>query len=66
MSSTFRSIDALSIPVPEQLDLIGLDWARDQLALFDARKCRVVEMRFFAGLAAKEIAVVLKRGNRTA
>jgi RNA polymerase sigma factor (TIGR02999 family) len=57
--------DALSIPVPEQLDLIGLDGALDQLALFDARKCQVVEMRFFAGLAAKEIAVVLKTTEAT-
>ena len=36
-----------------------------QLALFDARKCQVVEMRFFAGLAAKEIAVVLKTTEAT-
>jgi RNA polymerase sigma factor (TIGR02999 family) len=57
--------DALSIPMPEQLDLIGLDGALDQLALFDARKCQVVEMRFFAGLAAKEIAVVLKTTEAT-
>ena len=57
--------DALSIPVPEQFDLLGLDGALDQLALFDARKCQVVEMRFFAGLAAKEIAVVLKTTEAT-
>jgi RNA polymerase sigma factor (TIGR02999 family) len=57
--------DALSIPMPQQLDLIGLDGALDQLALFDARKCQVVEMRFFAGLAAKEIAVVLKTTEAT-
>ncbi len=57
--------DALSIPVPEQLDLIGLDGALDQLALFDARKCQVVEMRFFGGLAAKEIAAVLKTTEAT-
>ena len=57
--------DALGIPVPEQFDLIALDGALDQLAAFDARKCQVVEMRFFAGLAAKDIAVVLKTTEAT-
>jgi RNA polymerase sigma factor (TIGR02999 family) len=57
--------DSLSIPVREQFDLIALDRALEQLAAFDARKCQVVEMRFFAGLAAKEIAVVLKTTEAT-
>ena len=57
--------DALSIPVEEQFDLIALDGALEQLAAFDARKCQVVEMRFFVGLAAKEIAVVLKTSEAT-
>jgi RNA polymerase sigma factor (TIGR02999 family) len=57
--------DALSIPVDEQFDLIALDGALEQLAAFDARKCQVVEMRFFAGLKAKEIAAVLKTTEAT-
>ena len=36
-----------------------------QLQAFDARKCRVVEMRFFAGLSAKEIAGVLRTTEAT-
>jgi RNA polymerase sigma factor (sigma-70 family) len=40
-------------------DLVGLDDAMEQLEAVDARKCRVVEARFFAGLSAKEIATVL-------
>jgi RNA polymerase sigma factor (TIGR02999 family) len=57
--------DALTIPVQEQFDLIALDGALKQLAAFDARKCQVVEMRFFTGLKAKEIAAVLKTTEAT-
>ena len=57
--------DALHIPVPEKVDLIALDGALEQLAAFDSRKCQVVEMRFFAGLGAKEIALVLKTTEAT-
>jgi DNA-directed RNA polymerase specialized sigma24 family protein len=48
-----------------QFDLLSLDEGLEQLAAFDARKCRVVEMRFFAGLKAKEIAAVLKTTEAT-
>ena len=54
----------LVIPVQEQFDLLALDDALDSLA-FDERKCKVVEMRFFAGLPAKEIALVLKTTEAT-
>ncbi|MBZ5618814.1 MAG: hypothetical protein LAQ69_08850 [Acidobacteriia bacterium] len=37
----------------------------EQLAAFDARKCQVVEMRFFAGLSAREIAAVLSTTEAT-
>jgi RNA polymerase sigma factor (TIGR02999 family) len=57
--------DALTIPVPEQVDLVELDSALEQLATFDPRKCEVVEMRFFAGLKAKEIAAVLNTTEST-
>jgi RNA polymerase sigma factor (TIGR02999 family) len=57
--------EALSIPVQEQVDLIALDDALEQLAAFDERKCKVVEMRFFAGLRAREIAHVLKTTEAT-
>jgi RNA polymerase sigma factor (TIGR02999 family) len=57
--------EALTIPMPEKFDLIALDGALEQLAAFDARKCQVVEMRFFTGLPAKEIAAVLKTTEAT-
>jgi RNA polymerase sigma factor (TIGR02999 family) len=41
-------------------EVIALDDALDALAQFDARKAKVVEMRFFAGLSVKETAEVLK------
>ena len=57
--------EVLVIPVQEQIDLIALDEALERLAAFDERKCKVVEMRFFAGLHAKEIALVLKTTEAT-
>jgi RNA polymerase sigma factor (TIGR02999 family) len=52
--------DAFEIPARNgRADLARLDDALERLQSFDARKCQVVEMRFFAGLSAKEIAAVL-------
>jgi RNA polymerase sigma factor (TIGR02999 family) len=42
-----------------RLDLIALDDALEALAGHDARKARVVEMRFFGGLTNEEIAAAL-------
>jgi RNA polymerase sigma factor (TIGR02999 family) len=51
--------EALMLPVPSGVDLVALDESLKELAEFDERKCQVVEMRFFAGLSAKDIATVL-------
>ena len=40
--------------------LLALDEALGTLALTDARKCRVVEMKFFGGLTTEEIAAELQ------
>jgi RNA polymerase sigma-70 factor, ECF subfamily len=40
-------------------DLLELDDALQSLAVIDARKCQVVELRFFGGLTAEESAEVL-------
>ena len=40
-------------------DLVALDEALKELARFDARKARVVELRFFGGLSSQEIAEVM-------
>jgi RNA polymerase sigma factor (TIGR02999 family) len=44
---------------PEVVDLIALDQALDALAAIDARKVRMIELRFFAGLTVEETAEVL-------
>jgi RNA polymerase sigma factor (TIGR02999 family) len=65
--SSMRTVldDALAIPVQAGVDLVTLDDAMEQLHALDARKCQVVEMRFFVGLTAKEIAVVLHTTEAT-
>lgn len=40
-------------------DLVALDEALTELATFDERKARIVEMKFFGGLKTNEIAEVL-------
>ena len=52
--------EALTIPVQPEVDLVTLNEAMEELAAFDLRKSQVVEMRFFAGLAARDIATVLR------
>ncbi len=46
-------------------DLVALDEALAELASFDERKSRIVELRFFAGLSAAETAEVLGVSERT-
>ncbi|MBK7406172.1 MAG: sigma-70 family RNA polymerase sigma factor [Phycisphaerales bacterium] len=48
----------LSEPPPE--DLLALDEALDKLASLDERKCRVVMLRYFAGLSIEETAAALE------
>jgi RNA polymerase sigma factor (TIGR02999 family) len=60
--SAVRTVLGESLEVPGQedgTDLAALNEALEQLASVDARKCQVVEMRFFGGLSAKETAAVL-------
>ena len=40
-------------------EVLALDQALDGLARVDARKARVIELRFFGGLSVEETAVVL-------
>jgi len=62
-----RGGDRYKIPLDEELaisstydvDLIELDAALSKLALVDARKSKVVELRFFGGLSVEETAAAL-------
>ena len=44
---------------PRSVDVIAVDQALETLATIDARKVRVIELRFFAGLTVEETAQVL-------
>ena len=46
-------------------DTLGLDTALTRLAAVDERLAHVVELRYFAGLSETEIAVLLKRSERS-
>jgi RNA polymerase sigma factor (TIGR02999 family) len=50
---------------PRSADLVAIDDALKSLAAFDARKSRIVELRFFGGLTVEETAEVLKVSPRT-
>ncbi len=43
----------------QEVDLIELDEALEQLAAADARQARIVELRFFGGLSLQEVGSVL-------
>ncbi len=51
--------EAASVAVSPSLDFVALDDALNALEAIDARKCKVVEMRFFAGMSLEETAAAL-------
>jgi RNA polymerase sigma factor (TIGR02999 family) len=52
--------EALTISNEKDADLVALDEALNELAKFDKRKAKIVELKFFGGLNVDEIAEVLK------
>ena len=50
---------------PYDVDLLDLDTALTKLAALDARKSRIAELRFFAGLSLEEAGHVLQVSPRT-
>jgi RNA polymerase sigma factor (sigma-70 family) len=50
---------------PADTDLVAIDRALEALAAHDARKARVVELRFFGGLSVEETAQALDVSPRT-
>ena len=60
------SIEDVQIPLEQRAaNLVALDEALNELAKFDERKSKIVEMRFFGGLTDEEIAEVLGISSRT-
>jgi RNA polymerase sigma factor (TIGR02999 family) len=51
--------EAIGLPHQRSVDLILLDDALERLAKLDERQCRIVELRFFAGLSLEETSVAL-------
>jgi RNA polymerase sigma factor (TIGR02999 family) len=60
-AATMLSLDEVSPPAPDPgVDVLALDEALDALSAIDSRQCRVVELRFFAGLKIDEAAEALE------
>jgi RNA polymerase sigma factor (TIGR02999 family) len=57
--------DALLPSSQRTMDVLILDEALENLAQFDPRQARIVELHFFGGLTFAEIALVLKVAERT-
>ena len=58
-------LDEVAAPTPDD-ELLALDEALNKLAALDARKARLVELRFFAGLTNDQAAEVLGISATTA
>ncbi len=57
--------EALAVAPERALDLVALDRALEGLAVVDARKAKVIELRFFGGLSVEETAEVLHLSTDT-
>ena len=57
--------ESAEIPQEPGADLVALDEALTRLAVFDVRKSKVVELRFFGGMTAEEAAEVLHVSSKT-
>ncbi len=51
--------DAAEVTSEKDADLVALDEALNDLARFDERKAKIVELRFFGGLSVEEAAEVI-------
>ena len=56
---------ALMVTTELDPELVRLDQALEDLAAFDPRKARVVELRYFGGLTSQEAAAVLRVSPQT-
>ena len=58
-------LDDVSVAVERPVDVVALDDALQDLAALDQRKSHVVELKYFGGLAVREIAEVLRVSEET-
>lgn len=64
-SAVLQVASPVAFALEESEDLIALDDALRELSTANPRQSRIVELRFFAGMSAKEIAHVLGISERT-
>jgi RNA polymerase sigma-70 factor, ECF subfamily len=57
--------DGIAISEDRLEEILAIDAALERLAAWDPRQCRVVELRFFAGLTDEEVAEALGVSART-
>jgi RNA polymerase sigma factor (TIGR02999 family) len=63
---TLVTLEAVSpVSAPAIVDVLALDQALEELASMDERLCRVVELKFFAGLTIDETAQALEVSHAT-
>lgn len=54
------ALDAGDIPIPNRVtDILEVNEALDRLSAHDDRKARIIDMRYFGGMAREEIAVAM-------
>ncbi len=57
--------DAGNLAIKQDLDVLALHEALEELAIFDPQQERIVELKFFGGLSIEETAEVLDIGHAT-
>lgn len=57
--------EALDLAVEQAFDLVALDEALTELASFDPRQARIVELRYFGGLSIEETAEAISASPAT-
>ena len=65
LQQKFSLDEARDLPAPGATDLVALDGALESFAKTYPRKSEVVELKFFGGLEANEIAEVLQVSEKT-
>jgi RNA polymerase sigma factor (TIGR02999 family) len=53
-----RSVSTLADPRGQDIDVLALHEALDDLATLDPRQAEIVELRYFGGLTEQEVAIV--------
>ena len=57
--------EGIASTLPPEVEVLMLDVALDELAALDPRQARIVELKYFAGLSERDVAVVLSISRAT-